>query len=151
MNEFQIRALIIGITGSSNTAKQKLGRRFAEKLGLEPGPEGSDDGIDGFGYDEKGRRIHFQCKLRSEFIDKDDARMYYSDLKYHEIDTSIMLAGTGYKETFKQRLFGHPDITNINIHLLTLRDIFEQNDAFKLAKKDLPKLANLEDMKIAEP
>ncbi len=146
MNEFQVRALIIGIIGSSNTAKQKLGRRFAEKLGLVPGSEGPDDGIDGFGFDTQGRKIHFQCKLRSEFLDKDDARMYYSDLKYHEIDISIMIAGKGYKDTFKQRLFGHPDISNIIIHLLTLRDVFEQNHAFQLAKGDLPNLQDLEDV-----
>lgn len=146
MNEFTTRALIIGIIGANNAAKQNYGRQFAAKLGLEPGNEGPDDGIDGFGSDENGRRIHFQCKLRGELLDKDDARMYYSDLIYHKIDISIMLAGEGYKDTFKQRLFGHPNIDNIKIHLLTLRDVFEETKIFILAKADLPKLDNLADV-----
>ena len=115
-------------------------------VGLEPGNEGPDDGIDGFGSDENGRRIHFQCKRIGELLDKDDARMYYSGLIYHKIDISIMLAGAGYKDTFKKRLFGHPNIDNIKIHLLTLRDIFEETKIFISAKADLPNLDNLADM-----
>ena len=142
LSYLQVRALIRGILQSDNATKQELGRRFAAHLGLTPGPRGPDDGIDGIVLHE-GRKIHFQCKLRSTPLDKDDAREYYSDLKYHGVGVSIMLAGVDYKDTFKKRLFEHPDIQDIRIHLLTLRDLFEESDNYKKALHDLPQLGGL--------
>jgi len=135
-----VRALIRGIINADNATKQDIGQRFARHLRLTPGPLGADDGIDGQGeYD--GQKVHFQCKLRSTPLDKDDARLYYSDLKYHEAKISVMLAGVGYKETFAERLFGHSDIGSIRIHLLTLSDLFGETPAYKAALNDMPQLA----------
>ena len=44
-----------------------------------------------------------------------------------------MLSGVGYKETFIQRLYGHPDIDLVIIHLLTLQDLFEKSLAYQNA------------------
>jgi len=135
-----IRALIRGILHADNATKQEIGQRFARHLRLEPGPLGADDGVEGYGI-SNGQNVHFQCKLRSTPLDKDDARLYYSDLKYHKVMISIMLAGVGYKETFTERLFGHPDIGTICIHLLTLFDLFGETPAYHAALKDMPQLA----------
>lgn len=138
----EIRAIIRGIVNCDNATKQEIGRRFAVHLGLEPGPLGSDDGIDGMGYHNE-RKIHFQCRLRDSLLDKDDARSYYSDIEYHRVDISVMLAGIGYKDTFTARLFGHNHISNYKIHLLTIRDLFEGTEAFQEALQDLPSLRDL--------
>ncbi|MCD8488241.1 MAG: restriction endonuclease [Desertifilum sp.] len=135
--------LIKGILLAENDSKQRLGQRFADCLRLKPGPEGPDDGIDG-STDFNGKKIHFQCKLSRKPLDKDEARKYYSDVKYHRADVSIMLSGVGYKETFIERLYGHPDIESVVIHLLTLQDVFEKTEAFQNALKDMPPLEKLE-------
>lgn len=135
--------LIKGILEAENDSKQKLGQRFADCLQLTPGPGGSDDGIDGSTFFE-GKKIHFQSKLSRKPLDKDEARKYYSDIKYHRADVSIILSGVGYKETFTERLYGHPDIDVVVIHLLTLQDLFEKTEAFNNALKDLPPLEKLE-------
>ncbi|NER32485.1 MAG: restriction endonuclease [Oscillatoria sp. SIO1A7] len=142
MTDFATYHVIKGILNADPATKQDLGRRFAKHLGLTPGPRGSDDGIDGVLF-YNGRKIHFQSKLKGERLDKDEARLYYSDLKYHKVDVSIMLAGIGYKDTFRERLFGHDGISNVTIHLLTLRDIFEETSSFQSALKDLPPLEEL--------
>jgi hypothetical protein len=92
--------LIKGILQAENDSKQRLGQRFADCLNLTPRPEGADDGVDGSTYFE-GRNIHFQSKLSRKPLDKDEGIKYYSDIKYHQADVSIMLSGVGYKETFK--------------------------------------------------
>lgn len=134
--------LIKGILQTENDSKQRLGQRFADCLRLIPGPEGPDDGVDGSTH-FAGRKIHFQSKLSRKPLDKDEARKYYSDIKYHRADVSIMLSGVGYKETFIERLYGHPDIESVVIHLLTLQDLFEKTEAFQNALGDLPPLENL--------
>jgi hypothetical protein len=136
------RALVKGILASSNRTKQALGQRFAFLLGFEPGPLGPDDGVDGV-IITSARKIHFQSKLSSAPLDKDEARKYYSDLKYHGADVSIMLAGSGYKATFRERLFGHPDIASTDIHLLTLADVIECNQSFSHVLAGVPELAGL--------
>jgi hypothetical protein len=144
-NEPTTYYLIKGILQAENDSKQRLGQKFAESLRLKPGPSGPDDGVDGSTC-LLGRRIHFQSKLSANFLSKDEARKYYSDIKYHMADISIMLAGVGYKETFLDRLFGHPDINSVVIHLLTLQDLFERSNKFQNALKDLPTLENLDNI-----
>jgi hypothetical protein len=51
-----------------------------------------------------------------------------------------MLSGVGYKPTFRKRLFGHPHLENITIHLLTLFDVLAKTDKYDTAVKDLPQL-----------
>jgi hypothetical protein len=144
-----VRALVEGILRSDSGAKQDLGRRFAAHLGLHPGPRGADDGIDGL-VEHHGRRIHFQCKLTSEELDVDEARKYYSDLIYHGVDVSILLSGIGFKDTFRARLFGHRGMDEIRIHLLTLRDMFEESPSFVEAVRDLPPLLDMADFAFRE-
>jgi hypothetical protein len=138
----QVQALLAGILQADNATKQQLGRRFAQHLGLQPGPGGPDDGIDG-SADIGGRLIHFQCKLRGTELDRDDARAYYSDLQFHRAAISVMLAGKGYKETFRERLFGHPHLEIVRIHLLALEDLFLETPAYQAARADLPLMVDL--------
>jgi hypothetical protein len=144
-NEPTTYYLIKGILRAENISKQRLGQRFAECLRLTPGPSGPDDGVDSSTI-FLGKKIHFQSKLSTMPLSKDNAREYYSDIKYHMADISIMLAGIGYKETFLERLFGHPDINSVIIHLLTLQDLFERSNKFQNALKDLPTLENLDNI-----
>jgi hypothetical protein len=51
-----------------------------------------------------------------------------------------MLSGIGYKPTFIERLFGHPHLENITIHLLTLVDVLAKTDQYYTAVEDIPKL-----------
>lgn len=140
----EINFIVESILQNSNAGKQRLGQRFALHLGLEPGPRGADDGIDG-SLLKNGHMIHFQSKLRSVKLDREDARSYFSDISYHKADISIILSGVGFKDTFKERLFGHDGIENIEIHLLELKDIFEKNENFMKACAVLPELIYLDD------
>lgn len=128
---------------SSNAGKQIIGQRIAAHLGFTPGPRGRDDGIDGFVIKD-GARIHFQSKLRSVLLDTDDARSYYSDIIFHKANISIILSGVGFKNTFRNRLYGHDHIEQISIHLLELNDILENNGVFRKACEDLPALRHLD-------
>jgi hypothetical protein len=139
----QIRALILGITMAHPATKGQLGQRFARHLGLEPEPPGPDGGVDGHGRLADGRKVHFQSKLSAKPLDVNQARMYYSDLKFHQFQLSVMLAGVGYKATFRERLFGHPDINTIQIHLLTLADLFGETALYQAALKVMPNLSGL--------
>ncbi|ENX3945588.1 hypothetical protein ACFO1C_000903 [Photobacterium damselae] len=125
-----------------NNSKQEIGRRFAYGLGFEPGPRGSDDGIDGkFFYN--GAFCHFQSKLSRMPLDKDEARKYYSDIKAHNAEWSVMLSARGFKDTFYGRLDMHTDLCREKIHLLSLVDIFTQNELFIRAVNDVPPLSSL--------
>ena len=137
--------LIKGTLQSENASKQRLGQRFADFFQLTPGPGGPDDGIDGSTC-LAGKTIIFQSKLSEKPLDKDEARKYYSDIRYHRADISIMLSGVGYKKTFLTRLYGHPDIDLVTIHLLTLQDLFEETEAFQNAVRDLPCLEKLKEL-----
>ena len=138
----EINFIVESILQNSNAGKQRLGQKFALHLGLNPGPRGADDGIDG-SLIRDGLMIHFQSKLRSVKLDREDARSYFSDILYHKADISIILSGVGFKNTFKERLFGHAGIENIEIHLLELKDIFEKNENFIKACAVLPELVYL--------
>lgn len=118
---------------------------MASYLGLIPGPRGSDDGVDGE-LIYRGKKIHFQSKLRSTPLDREDARSYYSDIAFHNANISIMLSGTGFKDTFRERLFGHDGIDKVSIHLLSLEDVIEQTVGFKLACHQLPTLSPLTEL-----
>jgi len=141
----QARAIIKGLINANNPTKQELGRRFAYFLGFTPGPRGPDDGVDGL-IEVDNTKIHFQSKLSKNELGKDEAREYYSDIKFHGVDISIMLAGVGYKKTFDERLFGHNDIEPVKIHLLTLYDLFCETEAYEKAIQYLPKLSNIQEI-----
>jgi hypothetical protein len=138
----EIYFIISSILQNSNASKQRLGQRFAYCLGLDPGPKGSDDGIDG-SLIKNGAKIHFQSKLRSTPLDREDARSYFSDISFHKADISIILSGVGFKDTFRERLFGHEAIKGVEVHLLELRDIFEDSPEFSKACNSLPELRSL--------
>jgi hypothetical protein len=140
MEEYIAYNLALGIVNISQKRKQELGRTFAEFLGFHPGPLGADGGIDGVLFRSDGRIIHFQSKLSKSELDVEQAKLLYADIMYHRAVISIMLAGIGYKETFKQRLFAHPHIESVNIHLLTLVDVLAKTDAYHLAVEELPTL-----------
>lgn len=143
MKDKEINFIVQGILQNSNAGKQRLGQRIAFHLGLKPGPKGSDDGIDGLII--KGNKIiHFQSKLRSVKLDKDDARACFSDILYHKANVSIILSGVGFKSTFEERLFSRDMLSGVDIYLLELKDLIEQNDKFKQACLVLPELRSLD-------
>ncbi len=140
----QPQAIILAdsIASLDNHSKQEIGRRFAYRLGFNPGPRGPDDGIDGeFSYN--GSFCHFQSKLSRMPLDKDEARKYYSDIKAHNAEWSIMLSARGFKDTFYSRLDMHTDLCREKIHLLSLVDIFTHSELFIKALNDVPPLVNI--------
>ncbi len=137
-----IDALIKGIINSNPATKQNLGRRFAAHLGLNPGKPGPDGGIDGYGLIE-GRKIYFQSKLSKDLLGPDFADSLYANLKIHQSEIGIMLAGVGYTQKFRQRLSGFGDIEQFSIYLLTLQDVFGETPAFESAATNLPPLRDL--------
>ena len=144
LSAIQLRALVQGIVQSNNAAKQDLGRRFAKFMGFEPGPRGPDDGIDGW-LEHQGKKIHFQCKLSAHELGKKEAQVYYAEIKRHLPDLAIILAGVGFKPGFVKCLFSFPELAPANFHLLTLKDLFQENAGFQEALKHLPALAGLAD------
>lgn len=143
----QTQAIILAdsIADLDNTSKQEIGRRFAYGLGFNPGPRGPDDGIDGaFFYNNSF--CHFQSKLSRNPLDKDEARKYYSDIKAHKAEWSIMLSANGFKNTFYQRLDMHQDLSRDKIYLLSLIDIFAQSELFLKALRDVPPLLTIAEL-----
>jgi hypothetical protein len=140
MEQYIAYNLALGIVGTSSKRKQEIGRAFAEILGFHPGPPGADGGIDGVLFREDNRLIYFQSKLSQSELNVDHAKLLYADIMYHKAVVGIMLAGKGYKKTFSERLFKHPHIEQVNIHLLTLVDVLAKTDKFYSAVQDLPKL-----------
>lgn len=145
-----INALIQGILSADSTTKQELGRRFAYVLGLTPGPPGPDGGMDGYGS-VNGSQIYFQSKLKSSKLGAEEAGIFYSNLLRHQADIGILLAGAGYTAStpslpdagFQNRLLEFPNLENSRIHLLSLRDVFEETPQWDSAVQDLPPLRQL--------
>ncbi|MBI3800556.1 MAG: restriction endonuclease [Deltaproteobacteria bacterium] len=140
MHEYAVDIQVRSILDASSEFKQRLGRRFAYVLGLEPGPLGTDDGVDGVGY-QAGRKVYFQCRLRRIRLGKDDARALYSDMDKHRADLGVVLAGVGYTDGFWERL--ENQTVKYVVHRLTLRDIFLETLAFQETVHNLPPLRHL--------
>lgn len=138
--------LALGIVDVSPKRKQEIGRAFARILGFQPGPLGADGGIDGVLFREDGCLVHFQCKLSQSELDVEQAKLLYADIMYHRAAISIMLAGRGYKETFMERLFGHPHLERVSIHLLTLVDVLAKTELYDAAVRELPQLGLFEEI-----
>lgn len=146
MEQYIAYNLALGIVNTSSKRKQEIGRTFAQVLGFHPGPLGPDGGIDGVLFRKDGCLVHFQSKLSQSELNVDHAKLLYADIMYHRAVISITLAGIGYKETFSKRLFGHPYIEQVSIHLLTLVDVLARTDIYNSAVQDLPKLRLLEEI-----
>jgi hypothetical protein len=139
-----VDAIVNGILDAENSTKQELGRRFAAYLGIQAGPRGVDEGVDGFG-NFKGRNIYFQSKLERALLDASRAAEFYGNLCLHQAQVGIMLAGTGFTTGFKARLEKDPELyVKFRIHLLSLFDIFAETQDFQTAILDLPELQNLQ-------
>jgi hypothetical protein len=140
-----IDAIVAGILEAENSTKQELGRRFAAYLGIQAGPTGTDEGVDGFG-EFNGRKIYFQSKLEKNRFDASRAAEFYGNLCLHGAQIGIMLSGTGYTSGFQTRLNKDPDLNQkFKIHLLSLFDVFAETSEFEAATLDLPDLQNLRD------
>jgi hypothetical protein len=143
MDFLAVEALVNGIIYADTTVKGDLGRRFALHLGLTPGPIGKDGGCDGVGT-VNGQQIYFQSKLERERLDASRAAEFYGNLGLHQAQIGILLSGAGYTPGFTERLAKDPDLDQrYRIHLLSLRDLFEETDAFQQAIQSLPPLRNL--------
>jgi hypothetical protein len=143
MDFLAVEALVNGIIYADTTVKGDLGRRFALHLGLTHGPIGKDGGCDGVGT-VNGQQIYFQSKLERERLDASRAAEFYGNLGLHQAQIGILLSGAGYTPGFTERLAKDPDLDQqYRIHLLSLRDLFEETDAFQQAIQSLPPLRNL--------
>jgi hypothetical protein len=138
-----IDAITNGILNAENLTKQELGRRFATYLGIQAGPRGKDEGVDGFGEFNRCK-IYFQSKLERNRFDASRAAEFYGNLVLHHAQIGVMLSGTGYTSGFKTRLNKDPELDQkFKIHLLSLFDIFAETPVFEAATLDLPGLRNL--------
>jgi hypothetical protein len=143
MDFLAVEALVNGIIYADTTVKGELGRRFALHLGLTPGAIGKDGGCDGVGT-VNGQQIYFQSKLERERLDASRAAEFYGNLGLHQAQIGILLSGAGYTPGFTERLAKDPDLDQrYRIHLLSLRDLFEETDAFQRAIQSLPPLRDL--------
>ena len=138
-----VDAIINGILDAEDLTKQELGRRFAIYLGIQAGPRGKDEGVDGFG-EFNGHKIYFQSKLERSRFDASRAAEFYGNLILHHAKIGVMLAGVGYTEGFRTRLSKDSELDQkFKIHLLSLFDIFAETSIFEAATLDLPGLQNL--------
>ncbi len=138
-----IEALVNGIIYADTTLKGELGRRFALYLGLTPGEVGKDGGCDGVGTVD-GKVIYFQSKLQREPLDASKAAEFYGNLGLHQAQIGVLLSGAGYTPGFAQRLAKDPNLDQrYRLHLLSLRDLFAETDAFQQAIQHLPPLRDL--------
>lgn len=146
MDDFlAVDALVQGILQADTATKQKLGQRFAVYLGIEAGPSGGDEGIDGWGQ-IGDKRIYFQSKLVRNRLDASKAADFYGNLHIHQATVGLILSGAGFTSGFMQRLEKDPDLhRKFEIHCLSLADLFEETPAFLNAITDLPPLENLAD------
>ncbi len=147
MNRARVfQGIVKGILACDTSQKQELGRRFAYHLGLTPGVAGGDGGIDGYA-NINNKMIYFQSKLSQNILDASYVADFVGNLVIHEADLGFFLTGIGYTDGFYDRLklaLNSKKLTNqFTIHLLTLRDIFEETTNFKNAIQDLPPLRNI--------
>ena len=143
MNDYiAVRAIVKGIVNSDSATKGDLGRRFAVRLGLTPGPVGPDGGVDGYGFWQE-RKIHFQSKLSKNLLDKKQAYIFSGELRIHQPDIAILLAGIGYNSNFEYHLNTLLGRDRLKIHLLKVEDIFQETSIFEAAVEDLPPLRDL--------
>lgn len=142
IEQYASENLIEAILQTSSAMKQRLGRRFAYRLGLNPGPLGKDDGVDGFGI-YQSRKIYFQCRLSRQKLGTKVAKEVYSDLDRHQADFGVILSGVGFTDGFVSRL--DKQTTKYRVHCLALRDIFLCTDAFNEAVAELPPLRDLDE------
>jgi hypothetical protein len=143
MDAIQSRAKISGYLNSSPQSKQRLGRSYAVKLGLQPGNAGNDGGIDGIGYLHDGRKIYFQSKLESKPLGKGYAKQFCDKIDEINANIAVILAGVGYTKDFLDFIAQDSRMKNVKFHCLILADIINQTEAYQLAQKDLPTVTNL--------
>ncbi|KPQ31297.1 MAG: Restriction endonuclease [Phormidium sp. OSCR] len=145
-----IRSIVQGIIKLDSQEKQELGRKYAFALGLTPGPRGADGGRDGVGI-VNGKKVYFQCRLSRSKLGAPVADAIYGAAQRERADLIVVLAGVGYtgptpanpKSGFENCLRNRPDGDCFKIHLLTLADIYEKNEAFDDAVADLPGLRKI--------
>lgn len=146
INAIQSRAKISGYLNSTPDAKQHLGRCFAVKLGIEPGPLGNDGGIDGIGYLSDGKKIYFQCKLERKNLGKEYAKKFCNKIDEINAQIAVILAGVGFTREFFRVIDQDQRMNNIKFHCLILADIINETDTYKIAQKDLPLVTNLKNV-----
>src|SRR4051794_23901112 len=93
--------IVQGILECDNATKQELGQRLARHLGLQEGPRGRDDGIDGIA-NLGAVRVLFQSKLRKDLLGPDEAKIFWADLIRHGMSAGVYLAGMGYSVEFRR-------------------------------------------------
>ncbi|NJL01242.1 MAG: restriction endonuclease [Spirulinaceae cyanobacterium SM2_1_0] len=146
MTDFlSVEALVEGILQAGSGTKQVLGQRFASHLGLEPGKQGGDGGIDGFGQ-VGACRVYFQSKLERQPLDASRAAEFYGNI-VNRADVGVLLSGLPCTLGFRDRLeILDPKLhERFAIHLLSLGDLFGESAAFRRAIADLHPLRDLSD------
>jgi len=139
MHSYHINNIVDGVVCGTNATKQIIGQRLAEHLSFIPGPRGKDGSVDGAITDSQNVLIaHFQSKLSSDLIGVDEAKVLHSDLLRLKPKVCVYIAGVGYQKSFARLLVRQPEVAHINIHLLTLSDVFSETQAYSAALAAIP-------------
>lgn len=139
MHNYDIEQIIYGVIHASSARKQDIGRALAAHLSFIPGPGGKDGAVDGaiVGV-EQNLLAHFQSKLSSKPIRLDQGKILHSDLTRLKPRVCIYIAGVGYDDSVI-RLLNEQNVSQLTqLHLLTLKDVFQQSNAYMDALKALP-------------
>lgn len=135
--------LALGLVALSTDRKQEVGGRIAGAVGFEAGPRGADGGVDGALRTEAGVLAHFSSKLSAHPLDVNEAKVLYADVLWHRAAVSVIVAGAGFKGTFRGWLREAPHLDGVAMHLLTLTDVLARTEAYDVARADLPLLERL--------
>ena len=120
-----------GIVMLTNQRKQEIGQHLALHLSFVPGPLGSDGSVDGVITDAQQNLLaHFQSKLSSNPVGLDEAKILHSDLLRLKPKMCVYVAGVGYDDSFLRLIRGQPELSTVDIHLITLTDVLFQSDAY---------------------
>ncbi|MGF6180075.1 hypothetical protein ABIB42_001075 [Massilia sp. UYP32] len=139
MDRYYSTQFIAGVVFSTTIRKQQIGQRLAEHLSFIPGPAGPDGSVDGAITDIDGVLLgHFQSKLSSTLIDLNEGKNLHSDLVRLQPKVCVYVAGVGYQDSFRRLIIGQKDIAHIDIHLLTLNDVFLATHSYQQALAAIP-------------
>lgn len=140
IHNYDIEQIIYGVIHASSPRKQLIGRSLAVHLSFVPGPGGKDGAVDGAITDaDQSLLAHFQSKLSSKSIRLDEGKILHSDLIRLKPKVCVYIAGVGYDDSVI-RLLDAQDVSQFTlVHLLTLKDVFQQSSAYTAALQDIPR------------
>jgi hypothetical protein len=139
MNDYYASQFVGGVVFSTTRRKQEIGQRLASHLSFIPGPSGADGSVDGAITNVDGNLIaHFQSKLSANPLDLSEAKNLHSDLMRLKPKVCVYVAGVGYQDSFYRLIQGQADISHVDIHLITLVDVFSTSEKYQEVIRCIP-------------